>query len=196
MKEWNLIIDTGRETASLTLKGETRNVELHTSKSKHWCIEIRPWISIRAIFSLFSVKSFTKQEKKLAAKKIHRQFCHPPYEFLKNILSVFDPEDVDQEFLDILKSISGDNCDICKRFKPTAPRPCVGNLMSIDKMKFNEIVSIDLKFRKEDIIMYMIDIVTRFTRATFVPNKTKEVIIENIIKYIEYSFSSDSIIYR
>ena len=36
-------------------------------------------------------------------------------------------------------------CSVCKRFKPTLPKPAVGNLFDQDKIKFNQVVSIDLK---------------------------------------------------
>ena len=36
-------------------------------------------------------------------------------------------------------------CFVCKRFKPTLPKPAVGNLFDPDKIKFNQVVSIDLK---------------------------------------------------
>ena len=181
MKEWNLIIDTGNETASLTIDGITKQIDMHTSRNKHWCIEIQPNIPITEIISLFSVKNFSKKEKQLAAERIHRQFCHLSYDSLKKILSVFDPVDVDEEFLALLKNHI-DSCSVCKRFKPSIPRPCVGNLLPPEKMVFNEIVTIDLKQRKSRWIMYMIDGVTRYTRACFLNDKKKETIVDSIIK--------------
>ena len=62
--------------------------------------------------------------------------------FLKKILSVFNEKD--DEFLNILEKYS--NCwSVWKRFKPTQPKPAVGNLFDPDKMKVNKLVSIGLK---------------------------------------------------
>ena len=89
--------------------------------------------------------------------------------------------DVDEEFIDILKQHI-DGCKTCQLYAPTIPKPAVGNLFDPDKMNFNEIVSLDLKHRNTKMILYMIDVVARFTRATFVRDKTKEVVINAIIK--------------
>ena len=95
------------------------------------------------------------------------------------MLSVFDKKDT--EFLDILEEYSK-NCIVCKRYKPTIPKPAVENLFNPDKMKFNNIVSIDLKQCKDKLIIYMIDVVTQHTRAAFIKNKTKETVVEKILK--------------
>ena len=62
------------------------------------------------------------------------------------------------------------------------PRPAVGNLFDPEKMKFNEIVTIDLKERNGKFIMYMIDVITRYTRASYIPSKRKEVVVERILE--------------
>lgn len=49
-------------------------------------------------------------------------------------------------------------------------------------MKFNEVVSIDLKERNGKHIIYMMDMVTRYTRADFVKSKDKHVVISKIIE--------------
>ena len=69
---------------------------------------------------------------------------------------------------------------ICKRYKPTFPKPAVGNLIDPDKMKFNQIVSIDLKQWKDRWIIYMIDVVTRYTRASFIKNKQKDTVVAKV----------------
>ena len=72
-------------------------------------------------------------------------------------------------------------CSVCKRFQPTLPKPAVGNLFDPDKMKLNQVGRIDLKKYKNKWIIYLIDVVTRYTRATFVENKFKETIVSKII---------------
>ena len=66
------------------------------------------------------------------------------------MLSVFDEKDT--EFLDILEEYSK-NCIVCKRYKPTIPKPGVRNFFNPDKMKFNSIISIDLKQHKDKLII-------------------------------------------
>ena len=40
----------------------------------------------------------------------------------------------------------------------------------------------DLKERNGKFIMYMIDVITRFTKASYVPSKRKEVIVDKILE--------------
>ena len=141
MKKWNLTIRTGDDSAQLIIDGKVKEMALFTSASGHWCVNIQPCFPVDAMSILFSVSGLTKAEKQQAAARLHWQYCHPPFSFLKKVLSVFD--EVDEEFMEILERYSAD-CHICKRYKPTFPKPAVGNLIDPDKMKFNQIVSIDL----------------------------------------------------
>ena len=50
-------------------------------------------------------------------------------------------------------------------------------------MKFNQIVRIDLKPRKDKLIIYIIDVVTRYTRAAFIENKSKETVSSKVIEF-------------
>ena len=179
MKIWNVTIRTGNDSAQFTIDGKTKEVALFTSASGHWCVNIQPCIPVDAMSVLFSVDGLSKGEKQQAAARLHRQYCHPPFSFLKKVLSVFN--EVDDEFLEILQKYSSDCC-VCKKYKPTSPKPAVGNLMDPDKMKFNQIVSMDLKQWKDRWIIYMIDVVTRYTRASFINNKKKETIIAKVIE--------------
>lgn len=179
MKEWCVVIYTENDTAEITINGEKKTVELYTSTSGHWCINIQPSFPVEAISTLFSVSNMSYQQKKSAARHLHRQYCHPPYEFLEKVLKVFDEND--EEFLQLLKQHS-DKCDVCKRYKPTIPRPAVGNLFDPDKMRFNQYVSIDLKHRNGKYILYMIDMVTRYTRACYVQDKEKGTVVNKIIE--------------
>ena len=117
-------------------------MELFTSKSGHWCIEIQPNFPLEAISVMFSVAHLSKVEKVSVAEHLHRQFCHPSYQFLKKVLMNFG--EVDKELLEALEKYSYD-CIVRKQYKPTIPKPVVGNLFDPEKMKFNQMVSIDLK---------------------------------------------------
>ena len=82
------------------------------------------------------MKDLSTHEKKIAAAKLHHQYCHAPFAFLKKVLSVFNEKD--DEFLNILEKYSN-CCSVCKRFKPTLPKPAVGNLFDPDKMNLTRL---------------------------------------------------------
>ena len=83
--------------------------------------------------------------------------------------------------MNCLKTVC-EECTLCKRYAPTFPRPVVSNLFDPDKMRFNQVVSLDLKEWKGQYILYLIDMVTRYTRAHFIPNKRKETVVNKIIE--------------
>ena len=179
MKEWNLVIDTRKETAELQLNGHKKNVDLCTSKSGHWCFNLQPPSSLLcAANTFFSVTDLDAEQKKKAAVQIHRQFCHPPFSFLSKVLRNLG--EVDEEFMGFLKSHS-EECHVCKRYKPTIPKPVVGSLLDPEKAIFNELVSADIKFRKGKMILYLIDTFSRYTRGTHIPNKLPTTITKQII---------------
>ena len=144
MKEWNLTINTGNDTAKIMINNIVKELELYTSESGHYCLDIHSNFPSEAVCVLFSVKTLTISEKVKAAKHLNHQYCHPPFSLLKKVLSVFDEKDT--EFLDILEEYS-ENSIVCKRYKPNIPKSVVVNLFNPDKMKFNNIVSIDLEQR-------------------------------------------------
>ena len=192
MKKWNVVIKAAEDIAIFSIDGTSKCVELFTSGSSHWCIDIRPGLPLEAVSSFFSLEGLDMTEKKSAALHLHRQFCHPTFEFMKKALSVFD--ECNDEFLRCLKNVS-DDCKICKIYKPALPRPIVGRLPDPEKMKFNFVVSLDLKERNGCWILYMIDMVTRYTRAKFVPNKKKETIVATIIELWISLFGAPSTLY-
>ena len=138
-------------------------------------INIQPYLPKDSVNILFSMKDLSTHEKKIAAAKLHRQYCHPPFALLKKKSDVC-PVEKDDEFLNILEKYL--NCSsVCKRFKPTLPKPAVGYVFDLDKMKFNQVVSIDFKQYKNKWIIYLYlsiyyttDVATRCTRADFAEN--------------------------
>jgi len=100
MKEWNVLINTGDDTAEITINSVKNNVELFNAPSGHWCINIQPGFPVEVVGVMFSVKEMSREQKTHAAKQIHRQFCHPTFEFMKKVLSGLN--DPDKEFLNIL----------------------------------------------------------------------------------------------
>ena len=133
MKNWHLVINVSDDTAEFTINGERKHVELFTPKSGHWCTEIQPNFPLEAISVMFSVAHLSKEEKISVAERLHRQFCNPPYQFLKKVLMNFG--EIDTELLEALEKYSSD-CIVCKRYKPTIPKPAVGNLPRGHTSKF------------------------------------------------------------
>ena len=83
MKKWNLNINTRNDTAHFIVNNKKKNVELHSSAREHWCINIQPCLPTDSVNNLFSMKDLSTHEKKIPAEKLHRQYCHPRFAFLK-----------------------------------------------------------------------------------------------------------------
>ena len=79
-------------------------MELFTSKNGHWCIEIQPNFPLEAISVMFLVAHLSKEEKVSVAERLHRQFCHPLYQFLKKVLMNFG--EFDKKLLEALEKYS------------------------------------------------------------------------------------------
>ena len=73
---------------------------------------------------------------------------------------------IEQTLMKFLQNLekNSNNCTICKRCKPTIPKPTAGNLFEPNKMNFNQIASIDLKHRNSKLITHVKDVVTRYKR--------------------------------
>lgn len=91
----------------MTIKDKKKVVELYTLSSGHWCLNIQPCFPADSVSVLFAhIQEMSSKEKFKAAKHLHRQYSHPPFEFLKKVWMVFDEQDT--EFLSILKKISSE----------------------------------------------------------------------------------------
>ena len=87
MKKLNLNINTCNDTGNFIVNNKKKNVELPSSAREHWCINIQPCLPTDSVNNLFSMKDLFTKEKKIPAAKLHRQYCHPPFAFLKKVLS-------------------------------------------------------------------------------------------------------------
>ena len=79
-------------------------------------------------------------------------------------------KDMDAEIIKLEKS-----CDICCKFKKPVPRPVVSLPMA---QKFNEVVSMDLKVRKNGYFIVMVDLATRYCSSRLIRNKQPATIIK------------------
>lgn len=118
------------------------------------------------------------RDKKATAKKLHTQFCHPSAKRLIKLVESSGSED--RELVQAIEEVSS-SCDICKRYKKTIPRPVVTFPFASE---FNETVAMDLKIYKNNSIyfLHIVDHVTRFSAASVIRSKRKEVIIDAFFK--------------
>ena len=65
-----------------------KGIKLCTSASGNLCINIKARFPINAMSVPFSVKTLTKRGKTQTAAKLHCQFCHPPFTYLKKVLHI------------------------------------------------------------------------------------------------------------
>lgn len=153
------------------------------TKSGHYAIALND--HMRAIKDedikvvLLNVEEFKRKsdkEKQRIAVKLHKQFAHPRSERLKKLIK---DSGVDDEYLN--KSIDkvGIECQICTKYKRQAERPVVSFSLA---RNFNELVSMDLKFFKNKIILHLCDVATRFSRACVIPSKRTTVVVTAIMQ--------------
>ena len=119
-----------------------------------------------------------ENDKKAKIKKLHHQFGHPSS---KRLVQLFKDANVNDEMCFIYAEEVTNNCDICRKYKKTPPRPVVGLNLAKD---FNEVVSLDLKEWKANKIyfLHMTDMATRFTRSGIIYSKDPKVIVEKVIE--------------
>ena len=86
----------------------------------HWCVDIQYGFPFEAMSILCTVPNLSENEKMSAAKRLHRQFRHPSFVFMKEVLS--NLMKLDKESFEIMEKYTNE-CMICKSYKPTTPRP-------------------------------------------------------------------------
>ena len=111
------------------------------------------------------------------ALKLHCSFAHSFAEKLLKLINSSRKEwsenaDLKREVKEITN-----NCEIYKRYKKAPPRPVVSLPMA---SHFQETVAIDLKYYQGQTFLNFIDMCTRLSAATFVPNKNKDTILKAI----------------
>ena len=175
MKRANTQLDTSNDTA--TMLGE--KIPLMTTTSGHYAIPIctsKTALESKARVNLMTtVKNRSPQE---IAHKLHRQFAHPPPE---RLIKLLDRSDYKSKEINELIHEESKNCDVCKRYKRPPPRPVVGMPLST---RFNQTVSMDIKFIKGKPVLHLIDDLTRYSMSSVLANKQAKTVINNIFKWI------------
>ena len=94
------------------------------------------------------------------ALKLHRQFGHPTADKLVDLIEKSGCRD--DNVRKAIEKVSSE-CETCLKFSKAAPRPVVSLPMA---SKFNETVSMDLKFYDGKIFLVLVDLATRYCAAS------------------------------
>lgn len=148
-------------------------IPMEFSSAGHICIPLRSEVESVFITSLLPLQD---TEARSALLKLHRQFAHPSFCKLKQLIE--GAGQWKDDFSDILQSIS-ENCNVCRQFRRTPSRPVVALPMA---SSFNEVVSMDIKVWKSRYILHMIDMYSRLCVSVFVKSKEPSVIIHTFLK--------------
>ena len=169
----------------ITMYGK-RVALMHTSGG-HYCIPIssKPAAimqpSIKVYLTIDHLDKKTIKKKHEIATKLHKQFGHPVDSIkLKQLLK--NANITDKELDAQIDSVT-DNCDTCDRYRKVRSRPVVSLPLA---HAFNDCLALDLKFLniryRQYTVLHMIDIFSRFSQATLIPSKHKDMIVQAILK--------------
>ena len=101
----------------------------------------------------------------------YKQFSHASSDKLIKLLN--DGGIHDNTLCNEIKKVE-ETCQTCLRFKKPSPKPIVTFPLS---QNFNDSVAMDLKFYEGKPILHLIDHCTRFSAASVIPSKQRDVII-------------------
>ena len=172
MKRAAVKIDTSTDKAVVF----GTEVDLDTTSSGHYSLPIQ-----EREFEVCALELGTKEsEKKATLLKLHRQFAHPT---TPKLLSLLKDAGISQaqmeESTEILNKVRED-CDVCKQFAATPPRPAVCMPMAD---RFNQKVAMDLKKWDDRWILHLVCMWSRLTLSVFVNRKKPSEIIDKIMRH-------------
>ena len=179
-----LLSKAALKRAGTVLKLETdqaeifgRTIDLESTSSGHYALPIKDVGENQDEVLIAELGEDYERKEKLVVK-IHKQFAHPSRRNMEQLLK--DSRNMDDDVTKILDKIYS-KCVICLQFASTRPRPCVGMPMGKD---FNDCVAMDLKiYQKQNlIILYLIDVFTRYTFASIIKDKKADTIIDVVVK--------------
>ena len=109
-------------------------------------------------------------------KRMHQNLGHPGQSTFKTMLKNSTFGDLDTKLINKLY----ESCETCFKFPKSKPKSKVGPPMAQD---FNHTVCMDLKIwhGTGTIILYIIDMFTRFTIAKIIPDKTPDSILKVLV---------------
>ena len=176
MTQLGMILNTKNHSVNV----DGRNFKVGISSTGHYILPVSEFTyeGTEIVLSMENLSTYTKKVKKQKAEKLHRQFAHASKERLFRLLK--DSGCQDKEFFKILEDCCRD-CQFCQKYRHAKPKPVVG-LPKGDR--FNQVVSMDLKeIQKGKIwILHLVDNATRYTAATLIYSKKKDVIVKKIFQ--------------
>ena len=180
MKKANMKLDFSKDIANMC--GE--DILLTSTKSGHYTVPLTKSTKVLRAFENNTLGNFTltvtdDTDVHKTAVKLHSQFAHPTSARLIKLLESAGEKWCKNEALkNAIKEVT-DSCDTCIRFKKTPPRPVVGLPLAT---QVNECVGMDLKFHLGNIILHLVDHVSRLSAGCRIPSKQPEVVIKGIFK--------------
>ena len=172
-----------------------QQIQLQHTSNGHYCIPItskqipirnlsskyNPTVPMEVFLSAENLDQRNFKEKQAIATKLHRQFGHPlDSKKLRDLC--LEAGINDQELFKQSDNVT-QSCDTCDRNKKARAHPVVSMPLAND---FNDVLAMDLKFvtvnNRKYTILHLIDAFTRFSAASIVSSKHKEVIVATIMK--------------
>jgi len=187
MKAANCTLDFAKD--KMTMNG--REIHLQQTSNGHYCIPLTPKQSVHvdnptntkiALTIVDSeMKSKSNSDIENMALKLHKQFGHPvDSNKLKRLLKEAGISDT--RVNNSIEKVT-EECDTCNRYRKAKSRPIVSFALS---QSVNDCLAMDLKFIKlkntTHIIHHMIDTFSRFSMASVIPSKRKEIIANSVLR--------------
>jgi hypothetical protein len=178
MERGGVIINTKDNTAEVL--GE--EIKLVQTSSGHLCLPLTNKLLVgdmkdSIVLNISSLENCTKEQKRLKAMKLHKQFSHASKEKLLKLVKS-SKGFKDKEFLECIVECCN-TCPICKKFQRPPLRPVVTLPLAND---FNEVVCMDLKehIHNKSWILHLIDSATKYSVGRIVYSKKKGEIVQNV----------------
>ena len=125
------------------------------------------------------LKVVNEKSDREIATKLHRCFAHPSADRLLRLVNNAGEEwALNDNLKREIKEVT-DNCSVCQIYKKPPPRPTVGLPLAAE---FQDVVAMDLKQYNGKQILHLVDICTKLSAASFIPNKNKETIVEALFR--------------
>lgn len=157
-------------------------IDLTLTKSGHYTIPLTSAVKILRNFEKGQtnriVLTLTEcRDDKKKAIKLHSQFAHASSGRIIKLLKSAGPEWSNKTSLFKELEVVEKNCESCMKFKKAPARPVVGLPLGKEP---NECVSMDLFFFQGNIVLHMIDVVSRLSSGRRLNSKKPSEVIKGI----------------
>ena len=168
LKEFDIDLDIKNDKIMI----DGQNQELIVNETGHYVADLMNHKDEKMVMMC------TDASPKKMAKKLHRYFGHPSSKRLKDMIQ--NSEYNSKELITEIEHIS-ENCESCKVYNKDRSRPKVSLLIPND---VNDILCMDLKTLSTGHLMFhAIDLFSRFSSTTLIPNKNRDTIISALFKF-------------